>query len=74
VLHVIGKRLALVIPTLFGLSLLLFLWVRSLPGGPATAMLGERATPEAIEQINEAYGFNRPILAIRHLHGQAAQR
>jgi peptide/nickel transport system permease protein len=62
VLHVIGKRLALVIPTLFGLSLLLFLWVRSLPGGPATAMLGERATPEAIEQINEAYGFNRPIL------------
>jgi peptide/nickel transport system permease protein len=62
VLHVIGKRLALVIPTLFGLSLLLFLWVRSLPGGPATAMLGERATPEAIAQINEAYGFNRPIL------------
>jgi len=62
VLRVIGKRLALVVPTLVGLSILLFLWVRSLPGGPATALLGERATPEAIEKINEAYGFNRPLL------------
>lgn len=61
-LRVIGKRIALIIPTLIGLSLLLFIWVRSLPGGPATALLGERATPEAIAQINEAYGFNRPIL------------
>ena len=61
-LRVIGKRIALIIPTLIGLSLLLFIWVRSLPGGPATALLGERATPEAIAQINEAYGFNRPVL------------
>jgi peptide/nickel transport system permease protein len=60
-LRVIGKRLALLVPTLVGLSILLFLWVRALPGGPATALLGERATPEAIEQINEAYGFNRPL-------------
>jgi peptide/nickel transport system permease protein len=62
VLRVIGKRLALTIPTLFGLSVLLFLWVRALPGGPATALLGERATPEAVERINRLYGFDRPIL------------
>lgn len=61
-LRVIGKRLALMIPTLLGLSLLLFIWVRSLPGGPATALLGERATPEAVEQINRLYGFDRPII------------
>ena len=36
-LRMIGKRLLLLIPTLFGLSLLLFWWVRALPGGPATA-------------------------------------
>ena len=36
-LRLIGKRLLLLIPTLFGLSVLLFVWVRSLPGGPATA-------------------------------------
>ena len=61
-LRVVAKRIILVIPTLFGLSLLLFLWVRNLPGGPATALLGERATPEAVAQINEAFGFNRPII------------
>lgn len=56
------RRLALLIPTLLGLSILLFLWVRALPGGPATALLGERATPEAVAQINEIYGFDQPIL------------
>ena len=61
-LRTIGNRLLLLIPTLIGLSILLFLWVRALPGGPAVALLGERATPEAIEQINEAYGFNRPLI------------
>lgn len=60
-LRTIGKRLLLLIPTLFGLTVLLFLWVRALPGGPAAALLGERATPEAVERINEAYGFNRPL-------------
>lgn len=61
-LRTIGKRLLLLIPTLFGLSLLLFFWVRALPGGPAVALLGEKATPEAIARINELYGFNRPII------------
>jgi peptide/nickel transport system permease protein len=56
------RRLALLIPTLLGLSILLFLWVRALPGGPATALLGERATPEAVERINRLYGFDRPLL------------
>ncbi|MFE7631301.1 ABC transporter permease [Kocuria sp. NPDC057446] len=61
-LRVIGKRLALLVPTLFGLSVLLFAWVRALPGGPATALLGDKATPEAVARINEAYGFDRPLL------------
>lgn len=60
-LRVIGKRLLLLIPTLVGLSILLFAWVRALPGGPASALLGERATPELVAQVNEAYGFDRPI-------------
>lgn len=60
-LATIGKRLLLLIPTMLGLSVLLFLWVRALPGGPAVALLGERATPEAIAQINELYGFDRPL-------------
>lgn len=61
-LATIGKRLLLLIPTLLGLSVLLFMWVRALPGGPAVALLGERATPEAIAEINELYGFDRPLV------------
>lgn len=59
--RLILRRLALLIPTLFGLTVLLFLWVRALPGGPAAALLGERATPESVEELNELYGFNRPL-------------
>lgn len=61
-LKVIAKRLALVVPTLVGLSILLFVWVRSLPGGPASALLGERSTPERIAEVNAAYGFDKPII------------
>ena len=61
-LRVIGKRLLMLIPTLIGLSILLFLWVRNLPGGPATALLGDKASPEAIANINKAYGFDRPLI------------
>ena len=49
-------------PVLFGLSVLLFLWLRALPGSPARALLGEKATPEAIERINAQYGFDQPLL------------
>ncbi len=61
-LRTIGHRLLLLIPTLLGLSILLFLWVRALPSGPAVALLGEKATPEAVARINALYGFDRPVL------------
>ncbi len=60
-LRTIGRRLLFLIPTLIGLSILLFAWVRALPGGPAIALLGEKATPDAIERVNELYGFDRPL-------------
>jgi len=56
------RRLLLLVPILLGLSFLLFIWVRALPGGPATALLGERATPERIAQVNRLYGFDQPVL------------
>jgi peptide/nickel transport system permease protein len=50
------------IPVLFGLTLLLFVWVRSLPGDPARALLGERATADRIAEVNERYGFDKPVI------------
>jgi peptide/nickel transport system permease protein len=51
------------VPVLFGLSVLLFAWLRALPGDPARALLGDRATPKAIEQLNKFYGFDKPLVS-----------
>jgi peptide/nickel transport system permease protein len=60
--QVIGRRLASLVPILFGLSVLVFWWTRALPGGPGAALLGEHATPAAVAQINKEYGLSKPIL------------
>ena len=55
------RRLLLLIPILIGLSILVFLWIRALPGSPAQALLGERATPQAIAAIRHEYGLDKPL-------------
>jgi peptide/nickel transport system permease protein len=60
-LRFVLRRLTLMVPVLVGLSLLLFAWVRALPGDPARALLGERATPDGIARVNAAYGFDQPL-------------
>ena len=57
----VARRLLLLVPILLGLSILLFFWIRALPGGPAESLLGDRATPEAVEEIERIYGLDRPI-------------
>jgi peptide/nickel transport system permease protein len=56
------RRLLQVIPTLAALSVLLFVWLRALPGGPEVALLGERATPEARAAIRDRMGLDEPVL------------
>ena len=60
-LRFVIRRLLLLVPILLGLSILVFLWIRALPGGPAEALLGERLTPESRAQIEEQYGLDDPI-------------
>jgi peptide/nickel transport system permease protein len=60
-LRFVLRRLLQVIPTLLLLSLLVFAWLRSLPGGPASAFLGDRATPERIAELNRVLGLDQPI-------------
>src|SRR5262245_36469781 len=55
------RRLLLLVPVLIGLSILVFVWIRALPGGPAQALLGERADQESVQQIREQYGLDKPI-------------
>jgi peptide/nickel transport system permease protein len=55
------RRLLLTIPILIGLSVLIFLFVRALPGGPEDALLGERATEQSRRQIRENLGLDEPL-------------
>ncbi len=57
----IVRRLLQLIPTLLGLSLLLFVWLHRLPGGPETALLGERGTPETRAMIRRQMGLDQPL-------------
>jgi len=60
-LRFVVRRLLLLLPILVGLSIHVFLWIRALPGSPAIALLGERATPETIAQIERKYGLDKPV-------------
>lgn len=60
-LRFVVRRLLLLIPILVGLSILVFLWIRALPGSPADALLGERATAEQVAAIEDQYGLDKPV-------------
>jgi len=60
-LRYVVRRLLLLVPILLGLSVLLFFWVRALPGSPAESLLGERATPELVAAYKERYGLDEPL-------------
>lgn len=57
----IVRRLISMIPTLFGVSVVVFLFIHLIPGDPASAMLRENAPAEVAERIRESLGLNRPL-------------
>lgn len=61
-LSYIVKRILSLIPTLLVVSVVIFLVVFLIPGGPATAILGLEATSEEIAALNAELGFDRPFL------------
>ena len=60
-LRYVVRRLLLLIPILVGVSLLIFFWIRALPGSPAESLLGERATPALVKAYRDRYGLDKPI-------------
>jgi peptide/nickel transport system permease protein len=61
VLRFTVRRLLLLVPILIGLSLLVFVWIRALPGTPAEALLGERADEQSIAEIRDQLGLDDPF-------------
>ena len=56
------KRLLSLIPTIFIVSVVIFLLVHLTPGDPAAAMLGEDATAEEIAALHTQLGLDDPLL------------
>ena len=59
------RRLISVLPTLIGVTFVIFMFQRLIPGDPAVAMLGEHASQENVERIREQLGLNRPMFLDR---------
>lgn len=56
------KRLLSAIPVLFGITVIVFLIMAMIPGDPATAILGNFATPENVEKLNRDLGLDKPLV------------
>jgi peptide/nickel transport system permease protein len=60
-LKYIIKRALWVIPTLLGVLIILFGLTYLMPGDPASAMLGPRATPELVAELNQRLHLDRSM-------------
>src|SRR5580700_5948636 len=57
----LARRLALVLPTLFFVSLLIFGLQQLLPGDPALALAGEEQDPAVIQFLRQKYHLDEPL-------------
>ncbi len=58
--HFINHTLTL-IPTLLGVTIIVFLFIHLIPGDPALVMLGEHATDESLDRVRETLGLNKAL-------------
>ena len=71
----VARRLALLVPTLLGISVATFALIRLIPGDPAQIMLGEHASSEQVARFREERGLDQPLpaqyldYAARLIHG-----
>ena len=55
------RRLLQMIPVVFGITLILFFMLRAIPGDPALAVLGDKATTQKIAIVRHSMGLDKPI-------------
>ncbi len=70
----IGRRLLEIVPVIFGVLIVVFTIAHLTPGDPVLVLLGERATPEAIERLRAQLHLNDalPVQFMKYL-GQVLQ-
>src|SRR5215208_4610790 len=55
-------RLVQMVPVLIGISLVMFVLVRVVPGDPAVVALNVYATPERVAELRTVWGLDKPII------------
>lgn len=61
------RRVLLVAPILFGMSIIVFSIIRLVPGDPVLAVLGLNATPKLVVQTRHELGLDQPVY-IQYVH------
>jgi peptide/nickel transport system permease protein len=56
------RRLLLLIPTILGVTLVVFLMMRFIPGDPVTNMMGENYSEEDARQLRHELGLDQPLV------------
>ncbi|HWL23058.1 MAG TPA: ABC transporter permease [Ureibacillus sp.] len=59
-LHYIGRRCLQLIPVLLGMTFIVFLIIRAIPGDPARVILGQQASEELIFELRKQLGLDNP--------------
>lgn len=56
------KRILSLVPVLLIMSFIVFMLIHMIPGDPAKVILGDEATPAAVEALREKMGLNDPLI------------
>jgi peptide/nickel transport system permease protein len=57
----IARRLIQMVPVLIGVTIIIFLILRLIPGDPAVLMLGDRAPADAVARLRANMGLDKPL-------------
>jgi peptide/nickel transport system permease protein len=57
----VANRLLQLIPTVFLVTVAIFMMLRLIPGDPALVMLGANATPERVAEVHRSLGLDKPL-------------
>jgi peptide/nickel transport system permease protein len=73
------RRIVMLVPILFGVSVLVFMMLHLTPGDPARLIAGPTATPEQVDEIRGLLGLDQPLYRqyydymVRLAHGDLGQ-
>jgi peptide/nickel transport system permease protein len=57
----VSRRLAHLVPTVLGVTILVFFLIHLVPGDPAVTILGNQATPARVALVRHAWGLDKPL-------------